>query len=288
MKKQKFFEEDWDYAVILDSARFDVFKEVYSDYFEGELEKRDSEASATPEWVHTHFSGRHNITWYSTNPFINGLGIKLNSFEYNPERYDTNPSRHITEVVELWKTDWDSEVGTVMPEKLREKHEERKDLEGNGRTVFHYVQPHQPFIGKGSSRMENMKVSSFEDLNSGGKRSLLPDFISENLPDMWSRVEESETAMKIGLMGHLNLRELLNVVLNDTEEELKNYHEENMRLALDEARKLVEDLDGKVIVTSDHGEAFGEEGVWGHHIETHIDPLVHVPWLKVEEVKSNP
>jgi len=37
-----------------------------------------------------------------------------------------------------------------------------------------------------------------------------------------------------------------------------------------------------VVVTADHGEAFGEEGVWEHHIETHIPPLMEVPWLEVE------
>ena len=44
MKDQNFFEEDWDHAIILDAARYDVFKEVYEDYFDGELEKRRSPA----------------------------------------------------------------------------------------------------------------------------------------------------------------------------------------------------------------------------------------------------
>ena len=37
---------------------------------------------------------------------------------------------------------------------------------------------------------------------------------------------------------------------------------------------------------SDHGEAFGEQGVWEHHIETHIPVLIEVPWLRVEEIKD--
>lgn len=37
-----------------------------------------------------------------------------------------------------------------------------------------------------------------------------------------------------------------------------------------------------VVVTADHGEAFGEQGVWEHHIETYIPPLIEVPWLRVE------
>ncbi len=49
MKDQNFFEEDWDYAIILDSARYDVFKRVYRDYFKGDLKKRNSNASATME-----------------------------------------------------------------------------------------------------------------------------------------------------------------------------------------------------------------------------------------------
>ncbi len=51
------------------------------------------------------------------------------------------------------------------------------------------------------------------------------------------------------------------------------------------AQEIAEEADGKVIITPDHGEAYGEQGVWGHHIETQVPALTEVPWLEVEEVK---
>jgi hypothetical protein len=47
---------------------------------------------------------------------------------------------------------------------------------------------------------------------------------------------------------------------------------------------LLDELEGDIVVTADHGEAFGEEGVWEHHIETYIPPLMEVPWLEVDSV----
>jgi len=60
-------------------------------------------------------------------------------------------------------------------------------------------------------------------------------------------------------------------------------YEENLRIALESVAELSPTSStGRVVTTADHGEAFGEEGVWEHHIETHIPPLMEVPWLEVE------
>ncbi|QGA80157.1 hypothetical protein [Candidatus Nanohalobium constans] len=285
MKNQQFLEEDWDYAIILDCARYDVFQEVYTDYFSGNLEKRNSNASATPEWVEKNLNRRQNINWFSTNPFINGRNIKLNEFDYIPEKYETNPSRYIANVVDIWDSSWNSKMGTVTPEAVNKEFKDKKEDISDRRTVIHYMQPHKPFIGYGSSRMENMKKQSIGKIESES-RQILPDSVSERLSSLIERLERSETAMKIGLMMSLSPMNFVKAFLGDSEETMKILHEENMRKALECVQELATDLDGKVVITSDHGEAFGEQGVWGHHIETHIPPLIEVPWLEVENTKS--
>ena len=84
------------------------------------------------------------------------------------------------------------------------------------------------------------------------------------------------------MWADLDLRGLLDVLAGGTAVTLRRYYEENLRLALEAVVDLVADLDGTVVVTADHGEAFGEEGVWEHHVETHIPPLVEVPWLVLD------
>ncbi|GAA0278304.1 hypothetical protein GCM10009000_111890 [Halobacterium noricense] len=67
-----------------------------------------------------------------------------------------------------------------------------------------------------------------------------------------------------------------------TREAAMDLYEENLHLVLETVADVIPRLDGKVVVTADHGEAFGEQGVWEHHIETHIPALVEVPWLEVD------
>ena len=85
--------------------------------------------------------------------------------------------------------------------------------------------------------------------------------------------------MKAGLLLELDAASVLS---NGTRETVMRYHEDNLRIALESITDLLDSLDGDVVITADHGEAFGEQGVWEHHIETHIPPLVEVPWLKID------
>ncbi|OTE98442.1 hypothetical protein B9G38_17665, partial [Halorubrum sp. SD612] len=91
--------------------------------------------------------------------------------------------------------------------------------------------------------------------------------------------DDSEFAQKAGLWLELDPKDL---VKDGTRVTALSMYEENLRIALESVSELVEELDGDVVVTADHGEAFGEEGVWEHHIETYIPALMEVPWLEVE------
>ncbi len=285
MKQQKFMEEDWDYIIVLDAARYDVFEEVHQDYLSGSLEKRESRASATPEWVTKVFDRRCNLNYFSTNPFINSIGLPLN--EIGAVDYDTVPSRYITNIIDLWEENWDKELGTVRPEVVNERVLDEIDNLPDRRTVIHYMQPHAPFLGRGKSRINRYLQSSFSELKkNGASEGKLSEKVVDTLPNVIGRLEETETAQKLGFLSSLGPTSLLEVLRNDTRETLMQYHEENLREAMEHVCELVEELDGDIVVTSDHGEAFGEEGVWGHHIETHIPSLVEVPWLEVEGVKE--
>lgn len=65
-------------------------------------------------------------------------------------------------------------------------------------------------------------------------------------------------------------------------------YEENLELTLPSVRELMESLDGKTVVTSDHGQVIGERLFplpirdYGHWSGNYIDELVSVPWLEYE------
>ncbi|WP_265110540.1 hypothetical protein [Halosolutus halophilus] len=285
MKDQHFLESDWDYCLLLDACRYDVFSEVYDDYLDGTLEKRWSTGSSTPEWAYRTFTGDHDIAYFSGNPFINDLGIPLNELKWGAScEYEWTASNHISDVFDVWKTGWDDGLGTVPPENLAEAFRENQEVvDGADRTVLHYMQPHAPYLSRGKGgKLEQIQKgirkqeeAANED-GDGGTLSSLGDSIR---PKVESRLEDSELAQKAGLWLELDPTDL---VKNGTREAALALYEENLRIALESVADLVERLDGRVIVTADHGEAFGEEGVWEHHIETHIPPLMEVPWLEVE------
>ncbi len=58
-------------------------------------------------------------------------------------------------------------------------------------------------------------------------------------------------------------------------------YEDNLRLVLEAALKLAERRDGRTIITSDHGELFGEYGLYAHPHGVYVPELVTVPWVEV-------
>lgn len=68
---------------------------------------------------------------------------------------------------------------------------------------------------------------------------------------------------------------------------LKAYRE-NLKLVVDEVQNLLDDLDGRTVITADHGEFLGDRSSpvpvkeYGHLYGIHADHLVRVPWLVID------
>lgn len=288
MEDQEFLESEWDYCLVLDACRYDVFRDVHDDYLDGTLEKRWSNGSSTPEWAHRTFTGDHDIAYFSGNPFINSLGIPLNELKWGAScDYDWSASDHISHVFDIWDSGWDEDLGTVPPESLEEAfHQQKAAVEQAERTVLHYMQPHAPYLGRGKGgKLKQIQKGILKQgeeaeqqavTDGGGRLASLSDTLR---PKVERTLEGSEFAQKAGLWLELNPGDLMR---NGTRDAAFELYEENLRIVLEDIANLIPKLDGDVIVTADHGEAFGEDGVWEHHIETYIPSLMEIPWFKVE------
>ena len=68
-------------------------------------------------------------------------------------------------------------------------------------------------------------------------------------------------------------------------EEVIRAYRENLRLALDAVRPLLDELPGRTVVTADHGELLGDRERpipvkrYSHPMNVYVDELVRVPWL---------
>jgi len=145
------------------------------------------------------------------------------------------------------------------------------------------MQPHAPYLPRQGPEAQTDPEGDPETGRSreGNRRRWRDSLLARRYdpPEGGETLEGSELAQKAGLWLELDPADL---VKNGTREAAMELYEENLRIALESVADVASELDGTVVVTADHGEAFGEEGVWEHHIETHIPALMEVPWIEVE------
>ncbi|QGA81061.1 hypothetical protein [Candidatus Nanohalobium constans] len=274
-QKQDIHGTDWDYLIILDACRYDYFRDNYEGFLEGDLKKVKSRGSATPEWLWNTFDGRrYNYNYISANPYINGQGLSLGDLVSGQDR-DWSAADKFTNIVDSWIHDWDEEINTVRPEDFRKTAEENLD---GSKTIIHFIQPHRPFISLGETDFDWAPKNKLEDEEESTLRKIL-----DTTRPIWNPLFELtpyrfQTKVK-EILGLGNNYEKL--AREQGEEQVKQYYTEDLRLALEQVEKLVEQLEGKIIVTSDHGELLGEGG-WGHSIGRKEKELVEVPWLEVK------
>jgi len=285
LQDQRFLERDWDYCLVLDACRFDRFEARYDEYLQGDLQRLRSPGSSTPEWAARTFTGTHDIAYFSGNPFVNGLGIPLNELKWGAScDYPWAAADHIETIVDVWQHGWDDDLGTIPPSSIAESFRDRRDqAERAERVVLHYMQPHAPYLDReAGGKLRTIK----EGIQSQGERAdeepgLLDRVADSVRPRVESVLEDRKFLQKVGLWMELDKR---SVLTDGTRDAALEQYDRNLDIVLEAVAEIVPELEGDVVVTADHGEAFGEQGIWEHHIETHIPPLVEVPWLEVEGV----
>ncbi len=293
MQEQRLLDVDWDYLVVLDACRYDAFENVYEEYLDGPLEKRWSKGSSTPEWAAKTFTGDHDIAYFSANPFINSFGIPLNEMQWGAScEYEWTANDHLAEVIDVWKHGWDDDLGTIPPENVGAAvMDHREAIDRADRAVVHYMQPHAPYLTRSGGRkltqiregLRNQNRIRNGSTDGSGPLSAVGDVLRPRIERL---LEGSELAMKLGLWLELEPGDGTGIWQDGTRETAMEYYEENLRIVLESVVELIEDLDGTVVVTADHGEAFGEQGIWEHHIETHIPALMEVPWLELPDERA--
>lgn len=273
----RIWRDDWKYLIVLDACRYDFFEKIYKNYLSGRLEKVRSPGSATPEWLDNVFGGKiwRNIVYVSANPYISSVTIsrKMKNLQYNLRKHFA-----FYKIIKVWDFGWNNELGTVHPKEVNKVAFIASRLYKNKKLIIHYMQPHAPYlslVNKGI-KIENktIKKSIKEKIKSfirwkiatklyklGGCKpyNFIIKLVGE-FPDM-----PGEIAEKFGI------------------DVLRQAYEENLRIVLSYAAKLVQHLKGKIVVTADHGELLGEKGLYGHPPCKRFPELIEVPWLEIEK-----
>ncbi|QAY18880.1 hypothetical protein [Halorubrum ezzemoulense] len=183
------------------------------------------------------------------------------------EHYDTvyitaNPhvDRYVTgklhSVISPWKTHWNETFHTVMPETMADITAKNANMYPEKRLISHFIQPHRPFIGERGKKIEDYKsVDGHREMALGKD----PDWEGENPYNQLKHGEISETVVR-------------------------EAYEENLELVLSAITDLVSKLEGRTVVTADHGNLFSDrfpslpEAGFPHPGGMYLSDLVKVPW----------
>ena len=243
-KSFNMFDEEWDVLYLIDACRYDLF-EQNNQLIEGQLSKKISLASCTPEWAKKSMMAHDlsQIIYISANPFV--------SRNYLIEKEGMDINFFLLE--ELWDTGWDKKLKTVPPGevtklaiKLHKKFPEKK-------LFVHYIQPHHPFIGENA-----LKENGWED-----SRDMILGNESEIKKDgnIYEQLQEGKV----------------------TQEQVWTAYKGNLELVLKEINDNLYHFNGKKVISSDHGDCFGEYGVYAHPGGLFIPELIEVPWFEIKE-----
>ena len=161
-------------------------------------------------------------------------------------------------VIDLFDEHWDDEALTVRPESVVEATLDTHCRYPNKRLISHFMQPHHPFLGE---RGQQFDAGAVTGRAAGAEKGTDPT------PSIWSRLNGGDTTT--------DLRTIWDAYV------------ENFEIVESHAMELLEKLDGKSVVTSDHGNLFGER-MWpipirgfGHPPGLRTPALVDVPWHEV-------
>ncbi|WP_328766321.1 hypothetical protein [Haloarcula nitratireducens] len=171
----------------------------------------------------------------------------------NPQFYQNQETIDTTfhKVIQVWQREgWDEEYGTVLPETVTKYANRAAEQYPNKRLLVHYMQPHYPFIDS---------ATQFDKQHLTGE---------DRTGNVWDKL----------ITGEIDI----------SPDEIWRMYEDNLDRALPHIEKLMTELDGKTVVTGDHGNMVGERSSpiaiseWGHPRGMYTPELVTVPWLVFE------
>jgi membrane-anchored protein YejM (alkaline phosphatase superfamily) len=155
--------------------------------------------------------------------------------------------------VDFLTDEWNDEIGTIFPEDVRAAAVEANREHPNKRLIVHFMQPHRPYLGEMAEELRGrVDLKGYRNEGEGVQ--------------IWGAAKQKDV----------------------TVEEVRRAYGESLDIVLAEVEELLDELDGKTVVTADHGEMLGERvfpfttRVWGHSEGFNTRCLRTVPWLTVE------
>lgn len=147
---------------------------------------------------------------------------------------------------------WDDELQCVKPEDVTAAAVASHRAHPHKRIIVHYMQPHDPPLGPTADRIRQRADIGGTGMGNRGGGTRIMELVAQG--DI-----AAETA--------------------------RQAYRETLEIALTEVETLLQEIDGKVVVSSDHGEMFGESPypflgrLYEHYQNPKTTQLCKVPWF---------
>lgn len=160
---------------------------------------------------------------------------------------------NLHEIINVWNTGgWDEDLDTVLAETVTDAAIDAYNQFPKKRLVVHYMQPHYPFvpIDKDFGCLDSVESA---DNSTSGK-------------NIW------------------NQKFLNNIHVSD--EDIWDMYNANLEYVLEHVERLISEIPGKTVISSDHGNYVGERASlipiheYGHPRGLYDKPVVCIPWLE--------
>lgn len=207
------------------------------------------ELNSLPGELDSYYSVASNTAEYVQKTFNGTEFPDIVCVTSTPKYYKPNVEDSFHDIIHVWREDWNAELGTIPAETMNKHVLQAIDEYPSKRILAHYIPPHQPFIGPtGQEIPHEVRFSG--------------DVIAQDTdaPNLWESIRNGDVKP----------------------DRVRKAYRENLKLTLPAIEEILDELPGKTVITSDHGNVFGslsEWGVVGHPPYRHIEPLIKVPWL---------
>jgi len=237
------YETDWELLVVLDACRYDALLKVKDEYeFLKSIEPTISVGPGTPAWMSNTFIKPYFDEMNKT-AYISGSPYTRSVL--GPPEAGSGPGHNVLDefeaLIPVWESGWSRGVGTVPAREVTDHVIEYLRNNETSRTIAHYMQPHFPSVPDSlGSELDIDEEASW--VNS-----------------VWERLERNELCQNQVWTAYI----------------------ENLRYVLDDVALLLENAPVEdIVITADHGNAFGERGEYGHGYDR-LRVVREVPFARV-------
>lgn len=245
---------EWDNLVLLDACRLDSFERECD--LQGDLSRVLSTGGSSWEFMKDHFAGNqyHDTVYITGNAHSSKLanGVFFSIVPVDMESVSARTTPYPGPLPDGSKA--------ILPEAVVEQTLFVHERFPNKRLIAHFMQPHLPFLGEYG-------------------RQLYSRILDSSVKDQF--VMESRWGLSINIWQAARHP---NVDVDDSD--VEKAYRENLSIVLDSVEQLIEQLDGRTVITSDHAQLLGDRVFtkkrYGHPHDIHPVELIEVPWFEVQ------